>query len=346
MKKSIHIFLILFLFSLVSCQEDEIEDKKEYADMSRFLTNYSDSLIIPSYEDFLGNLKQLELSLNTYQSGSLVGLKGLSLKTYLSWQHCAYFDFGPATQYSLDQNINIYPVDTTKLKSQIETPPTDISASTFAATKGLPAIQHILYTNDTLSAKQKEYLKICIADIKSKVEPTLDSWKSSYKNTFTANVGFDAGSSICFLSNGFIKYFEKYYRDGKLGYPLGVRSSNVLQPQLAEGYLTNSSHLLFKESTLAIKNVYFGKEGLGFDDVLRSANSKMDASALAEMENLLVKINTDVSSIQSPIEQFVSSENAKGKLLYTDIQRELVYFKIELINALSLKIKYIDEDGD
>jgi uncharacterized protein len=340
------IYYILAIIFTFSCKPQEDKKDKINADLSGFLSNYSNNIILPSYTKFQTDILALESKIDSYSSTNHSELKPLIDSAYISWQACAMFEFGPASTYSLSQNINIYPVDTTAIKQNISNKTTDISPSTSAPTKGLASLDYLIYKKESLNADELAYIKRIIDDIQYRVDHTIDEWKSFYSASFIANTGYDAGSSLCFLSNAYVKYFEREFRHGKVGIPVGVLTSGVVQPSKVEALYSHSSHLLLKASIKSLKEFYYGKGGLGFDYLLKSDDSSMSESTLEEINLGWTNIETKINAINTPIDQLVSNNKSDAQSLYNAIQAQLVLLKIDMISSLSLKIKYIDEDGD
>lgn len=346
MKVKNHFLFIFFPFLFACCKDKTDNGNKNETDLNAFLTHYSENIIRPSYTNFQDKLNAFETGINNYNQGDLETIRPLFDSVYNSWQNCGIYDFGPATTYNLSQNVNIYPVDTVNIKLNIETPPSDISPSTFATVKGLASLDYLLYKKDTLSAKDKVYIKLLIDDIQYKVGNTVKEWNDYYAAHFISNKGFDAGSSICFLSNAYVKYFERDFRHGKLGIPLGVLSSGSVLVDKVEAKQSKHSSILFKESFKHLKNFYYGNNTLGFDNLLQSESSTLDAATYQKMETLWSSITTKTNALNIPIEELLTSNKPEAQLMYNDIQALLTYLKVDMISSLSLKIKYIDQDGD
>ena len=339
-------YFLAFTFAFSCKPEEKEKNDKTNADLSGFLSNYSNNIILPSYTKFQTDILALEAKINSYSTSNHSELKALIDPAYVSWQGCAMNDFGPASTYSMAQNINIYPVDTTLTNQHINNQTTDITSSTLAPTKGLATLDYLIYTRESFNANEIAYIKRIIDDIQYRLDNTINDWNSFYSASFIANTGYDAGSSLCFLSNAFVKYFEKEFRHGKIGIPVGVLTSGTVQASKVEALYSHRSHLLLKASSKSLKNYYYGNGGLGFDYLLKSDDSSMPVSTQEELNLGWSEINSKIDAVNSPIDQFVTNNKSDAQSLYNTIQAQLVLLKIDLISSLSLKIKYIDEDGD
>lgn len=334
------LFSVLIVFS--GCKgsgEDPAKNSSE--NHAEILANYADNFIIPSYNDFKTSLASFETSLQA-STIDIEELRTESDELYTVWQSCSFYDFGPGLNYSLQNNINIYPVDTALVAKNIEKEITDIDASTYADQKGLPAIDFIVHSKQTLSTKDIQYLQLVVDEMQERIGYVIDGWSSSYRDIFVANIGTDNGSAISTLVNAYIKYYERDFRDGKLGFPLGIRNFNEQLPLTAEAYYSTVSDHLLRANLEAIKDVFYGGEGLGIDHLLKDEN----VSLLSKIGTQWTAIEDKAQEVDAPIKDYVMTNQEDGKALYLEIQELLVLLKIELTSSLGVKINYVDTDGD
>ena len=145
------------------------------------------------------------------------------------------------------------------------------------------------------------------------------------------------------MLNAYIKYYEKDFRDGKLGFPLGIRNFDNQLPLTAEAYYSNISHSLMKESVADLKTAFYGKgDDLGINNLLTSGGSNI----LNKIETQWTNIQLETNNINTPIEEYVLTNQGNGKDTYSEIQELLVLLKIDLMSCLDMKISYVDTDGD
>jgi hypothetical protein len=187
---------------------------------------------------------------------------------------------------------------------------------------------------------------LVIEDLNWRTKNTIADWKNTYINTFKANTGYDAGSSICFLTNAYIKYLEREYRHGKVGIPVGVLTSNTAQASKVEAFYSQKSTNYLQESTKQLIKCYYGNGGLGMDYLIKSDDSSMDDQTIAAIDNGWIDIQQKTDTIYVPINKYVIDNHTNAQTLYNTIQNQLVLLKIDYIYSLSLTIKYIDTDGD
>lgn len=334
--------LPLFLVFIYSCKPAVDEPVLDNTENHRAtLTNFADNLIIPSYENFETALSDFETSLQK-DPQDISELRAKSDSLYFVWQRCAFYDFGPALLQSLQNNINIYPVDTADIKTNIDDEITDIVPSSFADQKGLPTIDYLVYANDSLSTPETTYLQLVVDEMQDRITSVKDTWVNSYRNTFVENTGTDNGSGLSTMLNAYIRYYERDLRDGKLGFPLGVRNFDEQLPLTAEAYYSDISHKLLIENISSMKAAFYGNDKFGIDDLL-TANH---ANLLATIKTQWGKIEAKTNDINTPIEEYVLTNQSNGNEAYDEIQELLITLKIDLMRDLDMKISYVDTDGD
>ena len=340
------LLLLFFIFGFSSCKKEDTQEKTVKADVNAVLTNYARNIIVPAYIQFQSDVYLLEKATDLYTSGDLSSLKVAYKNAYISWQACAPFDFGPASTHSLIQNINVYPVNNSTIAENIRLETKDITPTSEASSKGFGAIDTLLFTKNDLNVAEVKYLKKVIIDIKSRVDNTVKEWNQGYADAFTANVGYGKGSSINLLMNAYIKFYEKEFRTGKIGIPLGLSSSGTLQPKRVEAFYSGYSTELLKASTQSLSSIYYGKGGLGIHYLLKSDDSSINEAVLTDLDNGWNSILSRINTINSPLNTYIAVNKAETQKLYTDIQVQLVLLKIDVMSALSLELIFNSGDGD
>ena len=198
--------LLIILLMCVSCQKKgctdptalnyNIEAKKdnnscEYQDFDKYnlLKNLSDAYITPSlhaYNDKINILNNDILSFSTNPSTT-----GLSIirnsweEALLNWQDVSFLDFGPSEYILLRSQTNTFPVDTTELQNSINSGSWNFQNSTFNDSKGLQALDYLLfkpgYTDAGLISYQSDsnatnYLKSISEDLLININYVTEQW--------------------------------------------------------------------------------------------------------------------------------------------------------------------------
>lgn len=362
--------LILIAICAVAASCDKESSPPPGFDRGPMLENLGTNIIVPAYDTLARRANLLEISAVQFTESpneeNLGKLRDAWLSAYIAYQHCAYFNFGPADVLVFNASVNTFPVSKIKIDDNISSGSYDLDAISSNSEKGFAALDYLLYgldpspefvveqfdTDDEAPAR-RQYLLDVIADLKSRCDAVFVRWSpagENYIGTFVSLTGNDVGSATGMLLNAAIQYLERDVRDGKIGIPLGVRSLNVPIPGNCEALYAQQSIPLATESIKALQKIYLGKgisEGIGFDDYLEALNARHNGDPLnsvitAEMDVTLAK----VTAIPEPYSETVEQNPDPAMAAYQELQKLLVLLKADMMSALGVLITYQDNDGD
>jgi uncharacterized protein len=368
--KGSHLMLATLLLFFIACKpsKESKDDNLMLFDKEAMLKHYSLNLILSAYNQCSIQLSKLQQSIVSYKAAptasAFLAIRAAFDTAYVSYQHCALYEFGPAETIQLRLNMNVFPTDTVQIKNNISNGTYDLNAANNLDAKGFPALDYLLFlkgsnlqssfnafANDNLAEKRLQYLERAAQDMQVKITFVNGEWRSNYKNTFNASLDASIGSALGNLINQ-LNYELEQVKNLKLGIPLGKKTLGVVQPHLSEALYSERSIALLKANLANIENVYYGKnqsgaDGLGIDDYIIALNSQYNGSTLSNaIRNQLNAVNTQLATLQSPIALAVVNENAKVNNLYIEIQKLVVLLKSDLPSALGVVITYQDGDGD
>ena len=394
-KKSLYLFILLLLFH---CSENSTEDSVTLNDSIRDQTqNNSDNLndqtnlnqdsntdsgstfdrtkmleftvdkiIIPAFDDLETKLNNLKISYNKFNSDmtddNLEDLRNNWLISYKAWQHVEIYDIGKAMKDYYAFKSNVYPVDTVRVKVNIEKGEYDLNNPNNYDSQGFPTMDYLLYGLDKETSKvinhfkndQKisNYLGKIIDEIISTTASVNSDWKSS-KEEFVKSIENSASSNLNMLINDFIYYYEKRFRAMKFGIPGGVFSSSAL-PGTVEGYYSKIySKELALEAFSSIKNFFNGISHENKDISGTGLKSYLDFLDPNKTQLLSDEINNQFNIAENSINELnnnFSEQTSTGllKLLttYDNIQKAVVLLKVDMLQILNINVDYVDADGD
>ncbi len=359
-------FLWIFLFFLTlagifSCKKDN--QKKEY-DREKLVNDVYSHCILPSYQNFsaiVQSLKNAADSLNAQpNSQNLINTRQAFISSWLTWQRCSPFEFGPAETISLRSALNTYPTDTTKIHDNILTGIWDFNQAAQLAAKGFPALDFLLFgldSNQILSRIQTEqnmrlYIQDLANEINTKTQFVLNEWVNTYAATFLQSKGTDVGSSTGMLVNQY-NFEIDLMKNGQVGIPLGKKSLGTPLPQKCEGYYCGISIELLLAHVQALQRVFLsqnlsGAQGYGFFDILNELETKVADGRLAAdaIQQKFEELKTSVSNIPPPLSIAVVSNPTQVNQTYDIIQQLLIWSKSDMPSAMGILITYQDADGD
>jgi uncharacterized protein len=351
------------------CGSDEDSDpgqKTEY-DRQAMLTNYSDNLMVPGYQAFRTETGQLNEAVAAFVANPAPATLATARAEYqqaaLAWQVVSTYEFGPADQQMLRNNLNIYPTTTGQIESNIAAGTYDLQASANLPAKGLPALDYLLYglpseaellaryTSDAQAANRKKYLQEVTALVKQQAEATAAGWTSGYADTFKQSPGTAVGSAVGNLVNQ-LNFEIDLTKRAKVGIPAGKFTAGTPLPDKVEAYYSRASLELLKKAIQAQKAIFLGQNaaganGPGLDDYLNHVGARYNNQTLSKaIEQQFDAALTAANAIPVPLHEAVNAHPQLVNKVYEELQKLIVLTKTDMPAALGVTISYTDNDGD
>jgi len=329
-------------------------------DKAAMLTNYADNLIIPAYTDLQSQLLLLSPAVNTFlttpNTANQQALLLVFKNTYLAFEKTSFSQFGPAETILFTNFVNMLPAttndnsDLSKIEANISSGIYDFTQNTTVNQQGFPALDYLLFSADAIqkftaanSANRKKYVQDILARIQMLNTKVADDWKNTYRAQFVSNTKSDAGSPIGYMVNQFA--FEMDQLKGpRIGWPFGKQSGGIVFANKCEGYYSGISLALAIQNLTNLKLVYTGgTAGKGFSSYLTALNKEqLNKDILVYFDNALNKLK----AIPDPLSSSLTNNQAAVDAAYKDIQTLLTALKTDMASALSVRISYVDNDGD
>lgn len=364
--------LICSVALLFSCGDnDSPEETSNDFDRTTMLTNWADNIIIPSYTNYQTKVNTLNTSIVSFNANpteaNLILVRNNWKEAYIAYQYVAIYNVGKAEEISLKDCTNAYPTDVTGINANIQSNSYNLELLSQYSKQGFPAIDYMInglastdttivdfYTTNTDASSYKQYLAALSLRLKSNADAIVTNWNLSFRNDFIANNGTSVSSSVNRVTNNFVKNFEKDIRTGKIGIPAGVFSSGTLFPEKTEAYYaTGFSKELLTASIQASKDFFNGKyftsttTGSSLKTYLDYVNAVRNGQKLSDIINTqYATIFTANTVLNNSLSQQVNSDNSKMITSYDALQQNVIYFKLDMMQALNITIDYVDSDGD
>tara|TARA_B100000900_G_scaffold250660_1_gene213511 strand:+ start:636 stop:1802 length:1167 start_codon:yes stop_codon:yes gene_type:complete len=341
-------------------------DSQSSYDRSKMLEFTVEKIIIPAFDDLEGKLTELKGSYSKFNSdmtdNNLDDLRDKWLLSYKAWQHVEMYDIGKAMEDYYAFKGNVYPVDTVRVKLNIEKGEYDLNNPNNYDAQGFPTIDYLLYGLDKEMPKvidhfkndQKisNYLGKIIDELVSTTSSVNSHWKST-KGEFVKSIENSATSNLNMLINDFIFYYEKRFRANKFGIPGGVFSSSAL-PDRVEGFYSKIySKELAQEAFTSIKNFFNGISHENKDVIGTGVKSYLDFLDSNKTKLLSDDINKQFNIAENSISELNDNFNLQVKdglikllTTYDDIQKAVVLLKVDMLQILNINVDYVDADGD
>ncbi|PKV63422.1 imelysin family protein [Pontibacter ramchanderi] len=369
LKKSTYAAALACLVALSGCGSNDGDSgpKSEY-DRQAMLANYADNLIIPGYQKLKTETGEMATAVAAFTASpsatTLADARKEYQEAYLAWQDASTYEFGPADDLLLRNNLNIYPTTTSQIESNISSGSYDLQTAANIPAKGFPAIDYLLYgqateaavvdryTTAANAANRKKYLQDITNLIKEAADAVHSAWTTgNTAKNFKETGGTAVGSSIGNLVNQF-NFEVDLTKRAKVGIPSGRFSAGNPVPDRVEAYYSNTSLALLERNLKALKATFMGQSaaganGPGLDDYLdhvgaKYADKNLSAAIIQQFDAALAA----VAAVPAPLSQAVTSNPQAVTKVYDELQKLIVLTKTDMPAALGVTITYTDNDGD
>ena len=285
-----------------------------------------------------------------------------------AWKETAYalkkvelFKTGPVNDGLLYPSIDFWPVRTNDVNNYFNNT-ASITAAGLATkgstVKGSPVIEYQLFdrsggnpavlarfTSAPDAAKRKDYLLALTENLNATAQQLYDAWNTAYLPVFTGKDGTDIASS----SNGLVNEIlalEDYVKGMKVGYPAGKKDGN-LYPENVEAYASGESVTFITKNLDVLEAAFKGGTGQGFDDYLDFVGAEDNGTPLSQ--KILAQFavcRAKCNAVTVPLSDAVTQQAPAVNGLYAELQKLLVYLKVDMVNNLGITITLNDNDGD
>ena len=367
--KRISSILILATLIFAACSTDEsepgIENENDSFDRAAMLTYWADNIIVPSFENFLGETQKLEAAANTFAQdrdvSSLEALRVQYKQAYQEFQSVSMFEIGKAEELNYRSFLNTYPVNEENLETKLASGNYNLELPSSFAEQGFPALDYLLYgfgsAEESLQtySSNEEYFNYIVATaerINALTAAVTSSWQGDFRDTFVNNTSSSSTGSVDRFTNDYVMYFEKILRSGKIGYPSGAFTGTP-SPENAEALYAGISKNLYLQAVKSFQDFYNGKAfngtstGPSYSQYLQYLDSMKDGADL----DMLIKdqfavIESQGSQLDNNLKSQVESDNTKMLGAFDELQKAVILLKVDMMQALSISVDYVDSDGD
>ncbi len=371
MRKLIFLFAFATLITACSSSDDGASTSGDSFNRTTLLTHWADNLIIPAFQSYDDKLALLTGDIESFNAApsqeNLTIARTSWLAAYKAYQKVMLYNIGKASDLNFKEAANTYPTEVAGIQANIANGNYNLELLSQYSKQGFPALDYMLnglgqsdaeivsfYTTNANAASYKTYLITVTNALKSNSSAILTDWNGSYRATFIGSNGTAVSSSTNKMTNLFVKNFEKDIRSGKVGIPAGVFSNGNLFPEKVEGfYKKDISKTLLTTAIQAQQDFfngkYFASSQVGpslksyLDDV-KAVRNGLNLSAI--INNQFETIYTTNATLNDDFSQQITSNNSKMLEAYDAMQQNVVYFKLDMMQALNITIDYVDGDGD
>ncbi|APG58919.1 imelysin family protein [Christiangramia salexigens] len=370
-------FLLVIALIFAACSKDDsgTDNPGEQPDNNSFdrgamLENWADNIIAPAFENFKSSTQELELKTSAFvqdpSEANLVELRAAFQSAYIDFQTVSMFEIGKADQLNYRNYLNTYPANAANIKQKAESGSYNLELPSSFAEQGFPAMDYLInglgandtetlgfYTTNTNSTKYSAYLEDVAKRINSLTAEVNASWQGEFRDSFVTNTSSSSTGSVDRFTNDYVMYFEKILRSGKIGYPAGAFTGEP-SPENAEAfYSKNFSKTLYLKAVQSVQDFYNGKHfnsaqsGKSYKQYLEYLDSMKNGTDLSVLID--AQFNTIIdqaASLDASLKSQVETNNTKMLEAFDELQKEVVLLKVDMMQALSISVDYVDSDGD
>jgi predicted lipoprotein len=369
--KNTHFALFFSLLLFISCGGDDTAERQATSDnfdRGSMLVHWADNFILPGYTALETSLSALEVAATSFTqaptASSLENVRDSWLSAYEAFQMVSMFEIGIAEQLNFRNRLNVYPTNTSELDALVTSGTWNLELPSTLDVQGFPALDYLFHglgtdqetiaSFSTVAGAQnyKAYVTDLIQTMKTLTAQVNSDWSGQYRETYVANTSSSAAGSVDQTVNAFLFYYEKALRAGKVGIPAGVFSGSPL-PQNVEGLYSQENSKKLLEIALEAAQNFFNGNGINgssgdslkaYLDTLNTVKNDTDLSSLIDAQ--FDAAETKISGLETNFANQIESDNAKMLESYDELQRNVVLLKVDMLQALSIDVNYVDADGD
>lgn len=373
MKKFLLSILTAVLFLSACSSGDDNEEQvagKDAFDRKGMLINIADNIVIPSYQNFASDMTVLKTTTADFvadaNENTLLKLRSAWSEAYITWQTVSMYEIGKAEELSYRNFMNVYPTNTTGIEANISAGSYDLTTVSQQDEQGFAALDYLIngvsdtntgtiefYVNSSYGTDYKKYLTDLVERMDMLTTTVVADWTNGYRDTFVANSGSSATSSLDKLVNDFIFHYEKHLRAGKIGIPAGVFTTETFDNKVEAFYKGDLSKTLFDANLSAMQDLFNGKyyasatKGASFSSYLDFLNTIKNEEDLSQIINDQFDLSrSKASSLNEDFSDQVKTNNTPMLETFDELQKNVVFLKVDMLQAFSVRVDFVDADGD
>lgn len=358
------LIIATLIFAACSTEDEGLDNGGETDSFDRgaMLANWADNIIVPAFVNFKTSTQQLEDLTAAFTAepteGNLVALRNQFESSYLDFQTVAMFDIGKAEELNYRRFLNTYPLDASEVENKIANGSYNLELPSSFKEQGFPALDYLLNgvaeTDAGIVAKYssenyKNYLLDVSKRINSLTAEVNTSWQGDFRDTFVNNTSSSSTGSVDRFTNKYIMYFEAFLRSGKIGFPSGVFTGTPSPVNVEAFYSKDLSKALYLKALQSTVDFFNGKSfnasqtGKSYKQYLEA----LDRGDLAsDILSQFAAVKAQASNLDVSLKNQVETNNTVMLEAYDELQKVVVLLKLDMVQALSISINYVDSDGD
>lgn len=318
----------------------EVSDEQTTA----FLQQVAQKLIVPSYINAATASKNLTINAKQLCSAGKVTKQDLKtlqkdwLALAAAWAKAEAINFGPANENMANLYINYFPDERGLVHKSVAALIRDnaqLNPKQFvdesAIVQGIPALEDMLYTHETLDNAQCQYLISATAELNRRLGSISEAWQ---KNATTL---LDTATP----ATGMNQYFNSL-----LFYIENLKSTGIDKPLALNGHKKGHvpAHTAKQSKEIVLAKIDVLQTALTDDELVKLIGNDKDGSKmLSEMAATITDTKNQLATLPTDITQANKEQQMTLLENLTTLTKQM---KRELMPLLGIQIGFNSTDGD
>ena len=265
-----------------------------------------------------------------------------------AWVLTEAYQFGPATEERLRQNIAFWPRRTDHITRVLtETTPIQIQ-QLGTSRKGLPVMEYLLFHErdafaSAAAARHVAYLKVLSQDLVTQAQALQTAWEGEYGASYLSSA-----NAQNMQLNQWVVLLENI-KNKRLGNPAGLLDGQATGLETLEAPDSQVSLPLLKAAIAGFSQNY-ALEGLKTQSnvpdtaeyVVALGHREVHAQILAQTQ----VVRQSFTALEPSLERALTEKPEAVAESYEAIKTLLRLVKVDLANALNQTVNFTDNDGD
>lgn len=311
-------------------------------------------VILPGYRDFLAAARILDEKVSAYVKSpqdleQLEAARAAWKSASAAWVKTEAFQFGPATEGRLRQNIAFWPRRSEHIRSVLTGSDPIVIEQLGTSRKGLPVMEYLLFGAESASLsapenqRHRDYLQVLSRDLVKQADGLLQEWQTgSYGTNYLSST-----NAANMQLNQWVVLLENT-KNKRLGEPAGLMGT-ALGEEALEAPDSDYSLELLKAVLDGFARSY-ALEGLSVQSSTPDTAEYLVAlghrRAHQQVSDQLQKVRTNLNALGPSLKQALKTNPEAVAISYEDVKMLLRYVKVDLANALNQTVNFTDNDGD
>lgn len=355
--KLTHILSLALICTALAGCEELVNPRREALES---LTSHA---VLPLLEDFEQKSEALAESAQALcdfpEADRLEAARDAWKAARAPWKQSEVLSFGPHTlsPWRLAPQIDFWPtrVDDIEavLNGEVALTGDEALSEVGASGRGFSAVEYLLFASDEPSAfgegeRRCDYLIAASADLHARARELHEAWRDE----FAAELTDQAGEHYANLDEAFgelvnnLAFTVEVVRDDKLGRPLGRKTDDVPQPELVESRFSQRSIADSIDVLRGIESIFEGSygdaQGKGLLFVLHERHRDLDGQLALHMDNA----KDALEAIDAPLDAAVVDDPEAVAAAMAALRKLLVFFQVDVAQALGVTVTFGGADGD